>query len=241
MAERYTEQTMRHARLQRDALESIDKAWAARTITATRVAALVRQLAADKKAIAAYRKEYELGQRSLIDLLNAENQYFNAAVSLTSSRGVIVFADYQLLAAMGSLLEYLKTAPPVDAAPLDVIPLGLLPTKLPPIIVSLPPTGSAPLNVAADPAPVEVNPAAPPVIIYGERWQRWSGIPGINGAKAWLAQKGQATDNELPVALTAPENDTRAMSFASSEAFEPRQTGTPRWLGIALQGIKTNP
>lgn len=241
MAERYTEQTMRHARLQRDALESIDKAWAARTITATRVAALVRQLVADKKAIAAYRKEYELGQRSLIDLLNAENQYFNAAVSLTSSRGVIVFADYQLLAAMGSLLEYLKTAPPVDAAPLDVIPLGLLPTKLPPIIVSLPPTGSAPLNVAADPAPVEVNPAAPPVIIYGERWQRWSGIPGINGAKAWLAQKGQATDNELPVALTAPENDTRAMSFASSEAFEPRQTGTPRWLGIALQGIKTNP
>ena len=41
MAERYTEQTMRHARLQRDALELIDKAWAARTITANRIAALV--------------------------------------------------------------------------------------------------------------------------------------------------------------------------------------------------------
>ncbi len=33
MAERYTEETMRQARLQRDALESVDKAWAARTIT----------------------------------------------------------------------------------------------------------------------------------------------------------------------------------------------------------------
>jgi len=66
MAERHTEATMRHARLQRDALESIDKAWAGRTVTATRVAALTRQLQADRKAIAAYEKEYELGQRSLM-------------------------------------------------------------------------------------------------------------------------------------------------------------------------------
>ena len=112
MAERYTEETMRQARLQRDALESVDKAWAARTITLNRIAALSRQLVADKKTIAIYRKEYEIKQRSLIDLLNAENQYFNAAASLTSARGVIVFADYQLLAAMGSLLDYLKLIVP---------------------------------------------------------------------------------------------------------------------------------
>ena len=91
MAERYTEETMRQARLQRDALEAIDKAWAARTITLGRISALTRQLAADKKTIAIYRKEYEIRQRSLIDLLNAENQYFNAAAALTSARGVVVF------------------------------------------------------------------------------------------------------------------------------------------------------
>ena len=44
MAERHTEATMRHARLQRDANESIDKAWNARTVTVTRIAALTRQL-----------------------------------------------------------------------------------------------------------------------------------------------------------------------------------------------------
>src|SRR5262245_32741371 len=96
-------------RLQRDALEAIDKAWAARTITADRIAALKRQLVAERKTIAIYRQEYEIGRRSLIDLLNAENQYFGSAVSLTSARGVIVFADYQLLAAMGFLLDYLRT------------------------------------------------------------------------------------------------------------------------------------
>src|SRR5437763_11656573 len=152
MAERFTETTMRHARLQRDALESIDKAWAARTVTATRIAALTRQLQADKKTIAAFQKEYELGQRSLIDLLNAENQYFNAAVSLTSSRALVVFADYQLLAAMGTLLEYLKAPPPVDAAPLDVIPFAVFPYTLPTLRVFLPQTGPEPLLVPV-PAP----------------------------------------------------------------------------------------
>jgi len=148
MSERYVESTARHARLQRDAIESIDKAWAARTVTVTRIAALTRQLEADRKTIAAFQKEYELGQRSLIDLLNAQNQYFNTLVSLTSARGVVVFADYQLLAAMGTLLEYLKAPPPVDAAPMD---LGIFATpdyRAPTLRVKLPQTGSEPLNVS---------------------------------------------------------------------------------------------
>jgi adhesin transport system outer membrane protein len=68
MAERYIEGTMAHARLQRDAVESIDKAWAARTLTADRISALTRQIASDRKVIVSYQKEYELGQRSLVDL-----------------------------------------------------------------------------------------------------------------------------------------------------------------------------
>jgi adhesin transport system outer membrane protein len=173
MAERYTEETMRHARLQRDALESIDKAWAARTITADRIAALKRQLVAEKKTIAIYRNEYEIGRRSLIDLLNAENQYFGSAVSLTSARGVIVFADYQLLAAMGSLLDYLKTAAPVEAAPLDTIPLGVLPMKLPPIIVRLRHSEPDPLNINGQPGVGEIGDPQPP-IPFNERWPNWT-------------------------------------------------------------------
>src|SRR5258705_4118005 len=157
-AERSVQATMAHARLQRDALESIDKAWGARTITRTRIADLVRQLEAGRKTIAAYNKEYELGQRSLIDLLNAQNQYFNTSVSLTSARGVVVFADYQLLAAMGTLLEYLKAPPPVDAAPLDVIPFAVFPYPLPTLRVTLPQTGSEPLLVPVAAAGVSARP-----------------------------------------------------------------------------------
>jgi len=241
MAERYNQQNMAHARLQRDALESIDKAWSARTITASRIAALTRQLAADRKAIDAYRKEYELGQRSLIDLLNAENQYFNAAVSLTSSRGVIVFADYQLLAAMGTLLDYLKAPPPVEAAPLDQLATGPFPIKIAPFVWNLPSTGSNPLNVAGTPSPVPYIPAAGAIVNSGDRWQIWSPTPTIqrNNNPAWLEQ----SRSPRPVDLRSSNQNAgggTALSFAATE-FTDTQSSVPAWFNAAARSIKTNP
>lgn len=150
MSERYIEATQRHARLQREAFSSVDKAWAARTIASEQVAALQRQVDSDRKVISAYTKEYELGQRSLIDLLNAHNQYFSGLVGLDSARGVAVFGDYQLLAFVGRLLAYLNMPKPAEAAPLEQRPIGILPFKIPPILINPPePSGPEPLNLSA--------------------------------------------------------------------------------------------
>jgi adhesin transport system outer membrane protein len=171
-AERMIQEQYKLARLQRDALESLDKAWAARTITAERAAALLRDVDAARRTFAAYNKEYELGQRTLIDLLNSQNQYFNANVSLVSARGVAVFADYQLLAAMGQLLNYLKTGKPPEVDLLETRPLGLIPIKIAPILLSAPEPGPEPLNVA----PIQqwespfTPPVAPRVVTFGDRW-----------------------------------------------------------------------
>jgi outer membrane protein, adhesin transport system len=236
-AERFTQATMAHARLQRDALESIDKAWAARTITRTRIADLIRQLEADRKTIAAFDKEYELGQRSLIDLLNAQNQYFNAAVSLTSARGVVVFADYQLLAAMGTLLEYLKAPPPVDAAPLDSIPFGLIGYKLPTLRITLPQTGSEPLRVPVPAAEVSGRPVAAYASAepqqgqgqsqegFKDRWPQGSFVSSLFGASEWFTQnqnKGQIPNE--PTVLYGDTAGQQPMSYASAEP------GKPLWL-----------
>jgi outer membrane protein, adhesin transport system len=190
-AEHYNEQRMRFARLQRDAFEALDKAWSARTITSDRAAALLRQVNADRKAIAAYNKEYELGQRSLIDLLNAENQLYNGLVSLESTRDVAIFADYQLLAAMGQLLSFLKTPESVDALPLESIPLGAFQLKIPPILFRLPPSGPEPLNVhgalGTDAAPYGVSfppNQQPKVITFGDRWPQLAALPDPASAVA---------------------------------------------------------
>jgi len=197
MSERMIEQTERHARLQRDAFESIDKAWAARTITSERAAALLRQVDAARSAVTSFTKEYDLGQRTLYDLLNAENQLFNALVSLVSTRSVAVFADYQLLAAMGHLLNYLKTARPADAEPLETRPFGVFPTKLPPILLNEPGPGSEPFKVI-EPlpygyAPGQVGPLDAP------KSQKISTIDEI-----WLVRPVQSTPDRVPARQTRP-------------------------------------
>lgn len=188
-AERMIQEQQKHARLQRGALESLDKAWAARTITVDRVAALVRDVEAARRTFVAYTKEYELGQRTLIDLLNSQNQYFNANVSLVSARGVAVFADYQLLAAMGQMLEYLKTGHPPETELMDVHASGFVGFKLAPIRLSAPGPGPEPLNAVAPvrhfESPFEAI-KLPRVVTFDDRWA--SNSP--NDANALLISSG---------------------------------------------------
>lgn len=171
-SQRYIQSSMKEARLQRDAYQSIDKAWDARIDIAQQIAKLRSEVTAGRKVISAYSKEYDLGQRSLIDLLNAENQEFNAEVSLESERGVIIFADYQLLAAMGRLLDYLHAPHPVEAEPLLPRSFGLLPNKLPPMRINLPTPGPEPLNVKASPkTPFDASrPSKPSHASFSSRW-----------------------------------------------------------------------
>ena len=133
----------------------------------------MRDVDAARRTFVAYNKEYELGQRTLIDLLNSQNQYFNANVSLVSARGAAVFADYQLLAAMGQLLTYLKTGTPPEADLLETRPLGLIALKLPPILLKAPEPGSEPLNTVA-PVQQWTSPFTPvpqpQAVTFGDRW-----------------------------------------------------------------------
>jgi len=227
-SERWQEQSMRHARLQRGAFESIDKAWAARTLTNDRIAALRRQIIADRKVIEAYQKEYELGQRSLIDLLNAQNQLFNASVSLQSTLAVAVFADYQLLAAMGKLLDYLKAPTPLDAEPLPTRPFGIIPTKLPPILLQLPSPGSEPLNIGN-----RSDLLAPGAIVVTQ--QRTASVDGRwpsqdankSTAAHWLGlDRAVATGNPTAPPPAAPE--TPVMSYAPTVRSTPPSLFFPK-------------
>ena len=157
-------------------------------------------------------------------------------MSLTSSRGVVVFADYQLLAAMGTLLEYLKAPPPVDAAPLDVLPGGLVPYQLPTIRVTLPQTGSEPLRVSdaaigAPPVVVRAYAALEPQAVepqdgFKDRWPNWAVAARLLGASEWFAQqKGKGP--ESVVAHVDPTGQ-QPMSYASTEK------GKPHWLLTAF-------
>ncbi len=59
------------------------------------------------KARAAYRQQFEIGQRTLLDLLNTQNEYFEAARSHIDARYNQAQAQARTLAAMGKLVAVL--------------------------------------------------------------------------------------------------------------------------------------
>ena len=61
------------------------------------------QIEASKRALGGVRDEEEIGQRTLLDVLNAEQEYLDAQVQLVISERNLVVAGYAVLAAIGRL------------------------------------------------------------------------------------------------------------------------------------------
>lgn len=62
-----------------------------------------------------YSKQFNLGQRTLLDLLDSENEAFTAQSNLVSGTYLEMFARYRLLGDMGQLLGFLGVNPPEEA------------------------------------------------------------------------------------------------------------------------------
>jgi len=102
----------------------------------------LREITSDRKVITAYQKEYELGQRSLVDLLNAQNQLFNALFHWCLPRALPLFWGLiSCLRRMGGLITYVQLRPRSTPNLSMLDPFGLIPTKLPPIILRAPDVG----------------------------------------------------------------------------------------------------
>jgi len=58
-----------------------------------------------------YKEQFKLGQRNLLDVLDSENELFNARASLSSAKHVEILSVMTLLESMGTLLETLQIEP----------------------------------------------------------------------------------------------------------------------------------
>ena len=63
----------------------------------------------------AYNQQFEIGQRSLLDLLDSENELFVSKGRLFTAEAQRVFAGYRVLAVQGKLGPALGVALPVEA------------------------------------------------------------------------------------------------------------------------------
>jgi len=87
--------------------ESVARTWAAQLAARERIAPLEAHARATAQVLEAYRSQFELGRRSLLDLVNAENELFQARSALHSGRTAALVAEYRVLAAVGGLVRAL--------------------------------------------------------------------------------------------------------------------------------------
>lgn len=102
-------------RARRQATETARLSFNAMNTANARVAALESQAAANVRTRDAYLEEFKLGQRSLLDLLDSENELFVSRSSLATAQQASSFAAYRVLATTGQLLAALEVDAPAEA------------------------------------------------------------------------------------------------------------------------------
>ncbi len=117
--ERNSQSRAATARLRRVVEEETRLSWDSMVFQDEQVQARQDLVVADAQVVETYRQEFQIGQRDLLDLLDSENELFNAQTKLLTAESAAKFARYRLIASTGKLLSYLnmkveeKPLPPV--------------------------------------------------------------------------------------------------------------------------------
>ena len=100
---------------QRAAEEDVRLAWQQLDTQRRITEQLARQSQVSDDLLLSYRSQFNIGRRSLLDVLDAQNTRFNTQVRLETARFSQLFAQYQTLAATNQFLDALSIAPGAGA------------------------------------------------------------------------------------------------------------------------------
>jgi adhesin transport system outer membrane protein len=97
--------------------QALRQSQAAYSSAMDRVPTLQNSLDHNKQVRDAYDQQFQVGQRTLLDLLDAQNEVFQAQARLATAQGQAAYNAYRILAVEGMLLSTLNVAPPAAADP----------------------------------------------------------------------------------------------------------------------------
>ncbi|WP_064603069.1 TolC family outer membrane protein [Photobacterium sp. J15] len=88
--------------------ESTRLAWSAMELANNQTQYLQQHVDASAKTVTAYEKQFKIGQRTLLDVLNTENELFEARKSYLQAHYSGILAKYRVLNATGQLLSEMR-------------------------------------------------------------------------------------------------------------------------------------
>jgi adhesin transport system outer membrane protein len=103
-----------------DTEREVRQAWQGLVEDRIRLPQLARYAAASAQVVTSYRLQFSIGQRTLLDVLNAENESYSARASQFTGVYAVTLGELRVLAAMGKLLETLGVG--VNGMPMKSAP-----------------------------------------------------------------------------------------------------------------------
>ena len=94
--------------------EGLKLSWNAHNFAEQQSAFLSDHVDSVSKTVIAYEKQYQIGQRTLLDLLNSENELFEARKDYLDAKYTEQYAKYRLMNATGDLLSALRVEIPEE-------------------------------------------------------------------------------------------------------------------------------
>lgn len=92
----------------RQTIENLRYAWNAKQFVGEQLVYIKQHIKLTYETLEGYRKQFSLGRRSLLDLLNTEDEYNSALRSLVTSESEHLVAEFRILNGMGTLMDELK-------------------------------------------------------------------------------------------------------------------------------------
>ncbi|WP_299007265.1 TolC family outer membrane protein [uncultured Shewanella sp.] len=99
-------------RAERQIVESLNLAWNAYELLTPQKMFIKEHVIAAKETQEAYQQQFSLGQRTLLDLLDTENELFEARKDYLTAKYDEIISQYRLLNATGQLLSSLRITRP---------------------------------------------------------------------------------------------------------------------------------
>jgi outer membrane protein, adhesin transport system len=115
MVRRASEARFRLHELGRYAEEDTRRAWNSMSTQRKVSEELATQSRVSDDLLLSYREQFNVGRRSLLDVLDAQNTRYNVQVRLETAKFAEQFAEYQVLAATNKLLASMNLATPAGA------------------------------------------------------------------------------------------------------------------------------
>ncbi|OQW94236.1 MAG: hypothetical protein BWK79_06935 [Beggiatoa sp. IS2] len=102
-------------RTRRTLEEEVQLAWNDLMTIRERLTYLKNHVEATEQVVESYSEQFKLGQRSLLDVLDSENELFNARSTLISGQYTELLGMFRVISSMGLMLNKLGIKPPAEA------------------------------------------------------------------------------------------------------------------------------